>query len=740
MPDFFATCPKGLEYLLVAELQALGAASVREVLAGVHFSGEMATAYRACLWSRLASRVLMPLSRFDAADEEALYHGVEVIDWSRHLAAEGTLAIDAISQASRLTHTRYLEQKAKDAIVDQFRMQSGTRPSVDTHEPDLRLNLLLRKDQATLSLDLSGSPLHRRGYRSAAGAAPLKENLAAAMLLRAGWPELAKQGRPLVDPMCGSGTLLIEAAWIAADHAPGLNRTHFGFNRWLGHDAQVWSDLLEEARIRASEGLETLGRQFFGYDNDPRVLAIAAENAARAGVDEFMVLARRSLAELVPPPQPAPAAADDAEAANATTAQSADGESEGAVAAEPALRGLLISNPPYDERLAADPELYALFGTRLKAGFAGWRVALLVAEGGPSHALGLRPDKRYKLFNGALACELLLLGISPPRDEAQALAARPLSEGAQMLRNRLVKNIRQLRKFVAREQLECWRAYDADLPEYAAAIDVYGEHLHVQEYAAPASVDENLARTRLREIVQVAADVFGVPRERVHLKTRAPQTRTRRYTRMDSSNARFVVHEGGLAFWVNLDDYLDSGLFLDHRPLRLRVGRESRDLRVLNLFCYTGAVTVHAAAGGARETVSVDLSQTYLQWAADNLALNDLDRPQHRLVQADVMAYMREERSRYDLIFVDPPTFSNSKRMQGWFDVQRDHIELLKHCVACLAPGGLILFSNNFRRFKLDEAALGGFAQFREITPATIAEDFRRDPRIHRAWEIRALT
>jgi 23S rRNA (guanine2445-N2)-methyltransferase / 23S rRNA (guanine2069-N7)-methyltransferase len=204
---------------------------------------------------------------------------------------------------------------------------------------------------------------------------------------------------------------------------------------------------------------------------------------------------------------------------------------------------------------------------------------------------------------------------------------------------------------------------------------------------------------------------------------------------MDQRGEMIEVGEGGLRFLVNLWDYLDTGLFLDHRPLRARIRSLARDKRFLNLFCYTGSVSVYAAAGGAAETTSVDLSQTYLEWATRNLALNGFGNTKHKLVSADAIEYLQNHSAMYDLIFVDPPTFSNSKRAED-FDVQRDHVRLLQLCGDRLLPGGTILFSNNFRRFKLDAAELGGFA-IQDISASTIPFDFERNQRIHKCWELR---
>ena len=333
--------------------------------------------------------------------------------------------------------------------------------------------------------------------------------------------------------------------------------------------------------------------------------------------------------------------------------------------------------------------------------------------------------------------------IQPPLREPKPVAA--LSDGAAMVANRLRKNLKRFKSWRTRNGIDCYRVYDADLPEYSAAIDLYqeldGAHrqfLHVQEYAAPDTIPEADTRRRFGELLAALHDVFPVPREQVVVKTRLRGKGGSKYGRLDKTGDFFIVAEGPVKLRVNLQDYLDTGVFLDHRPLRLRIGAEARGKRFLNLFSYTGAATVHAAVGGAVQTTSVDLSATYLDWAAKNLALNGVDGPEHRLVQADVPQWLENDGNQYHLIFCDPPTFSNSARAED-FDTQRDHPRLLRAAMARLAPGGLLLFSNNFRRFKLDDAALAEFASVREISKQTIDEDFERNPRIHRAWELRRL-
>ena len=715
---FFATCPKGLEYLLRDELVALGADDVREALAGVHFGGGIAAAYRACLWSRLASRVLMPLAEFDAPNEDALYDGVQSVDWSQHLAVTDTLAVDAVSNASTLTHTRYLAQKAKDAVVDQFRMRDGERPSVDTSQPSIRINLLLRKNRALLSLDLSGTPLHRRGWRIGQGEAPIKENLACAMLIRAGWPTIFEAGGAIVDPMCGAGTLLIEAALMAADVAPGLRRDYWGFSGWLRHDPALWNGLINDAKARGDAGIAKQTPRYFGYDADLRVISQAQRNVESAGLAELIQLAHQPLAQLGRP-------------------------------AECAAPGLIICNPPYGERIGRQDELAPLYrslGERARAEFDGWTLALITSDEALAHSVGLRSEKRYTLFNGALECRFYRYGIggeSAPRVREE----KPLSDGAQAVANRIHKTARHHRKRIEREGITAWRVYDADLPEYSAAIDIYfavpverpdsdpQTWLHIQEYAPPKDIPEHIASARLAELVQGACAALEVPRQRVVVKTRSRGKGGSKYGRMDERGEFLIVVEGGQRLLVNLHDYLDTGLFLDHRPLRLRLQTLARGARFLNLFAYTATASAHAAAGGAISTTSVDLSGTYLDWAGRNLALNGHGDDRNTLLQADALEWLEHERDEYDVIFVDPPTFSNSKRAQD-FDVQRDHVALLQLCGERLSDQGLILFSNNNRRFKLNRDALPQF-DIADISASTIGFDFERNPRIHVCYELR---
>jgi len=675
----------------------------------------MPDALRAVMWSRLASRVLWPIAEFDCPDENALYAGVAALDWSEHLAPGDTIAVDAHVSGDALTHARYAAQRVKDAVVDVMRAATGTRPDVDVETPGLRLNLVVRKGRALLSVDLGGGPLHRRGWRRLQGEAPLKENLAAAVLMRGQWPRVYADGGALVDPMCGSGTLVIEAALMAADVAPGLLR-HGGFvpSQWRGFDAGTWDTLREEAQARETHGRAQLRPVFHGSDLDPHALRAARENAEAAGVARACEWRVMDVAAFIAP--------EDAP-----------------------VRGLVACNPPYDARLAADPALYRALGNGLRAALPQWRASLLCGTAELAFATGLRAGKKYQLFNGAIECTLIAVDpVAPPQRERPA-EAPALNEGAQMVANRLRRNLRKLKAWREQEGVSCYRAYDADIPEYAAAIDVYQTaertprlFLHVQEYAAPADIPLDVARRRLNDLLAAAREVFAVPRENIALKTRSRGKGGSKYGQFDTRGEFVTVREGNVLLRVNLFDYLDTGLFLDHRPMRLRLAAEAEDARFLNLFAYPGAATVHAGVGGARQTTTVDLSGTYLEWCADNLRENGIGGTRHRLAQADAMQWLREDTGEYDLIFCDPPTFSNSKRAQD-FDVQAQHVDLLRAAVARLSREGVLYFSNNFRRFRLDQAAVAEFAHCVEITLDTIPVDFARDARIHRCWQLRRL-
>ena len=723
--NLLATCPKGIEGLLADELTALGAEPGKTTVAGVYFSADQATAYRVCLWSRLANRVILLLARESLVETaEQVRNVVARIAWSQHLAPGKTLAVDFHGRSDHIRHTRFGAQTVKDGVVDALQLGGRERPNVDTKAPDLRIYAHLHRANLSLGIDLSGDSLHRRGYRRDVGHAPLKENLAAALLVRAGWPERAKAGEPLIDPLCGAGTLLIEAALMAADQAPNLNRERFGFHGWAGHQDAVWSELKREAEARASIGRKRCKTELMGFDQSPAALTAAKSNAMRAGIPALITLHGQSLVQLHRP--------------ETLTAE----------------QGLLITNPPYGERLGELPELvrlYAQLGEKAKALFPGWTLALFTGNPDLGHRLGLRAHKQYALKNGALDAKLLLMEIGSvrpapeksgePTDKGVAPQAsrtvKPaVSENAQMFANRLAKNQKRLKKWLKQSGETCYRIYDADMPEYALAVDRYGDRVHVQEYAAPSSVNPSQAQKRLFDALDVLPEALGVDPSKIYVKRRERQTGAAQYQKRDASGERFEVREGSARLWVNLRDYLDTGLFLDHRPVRRMLGEMASGKRFLNLFCYTATATVQAALGGASDSVSVDMSNTYLEWARDNFALNQLDPRLHRVVRDDCFRWLETANAQFDLIFMDPPTFSNSKKMRDTLDVQRDHPRLVELAMARLAPGGTLVFSNNQRRFKLDEA-LSERYDVEEITARTFDPDFQRRTNLHHVFLLR---
>lgn len=720
-----ASCPRGLADLLVQELKTCGATDIRERTTGVSFAGTLECAYRVCLESRTANRLFLEVASFNAGTAEEFYAEVRRVDWTRHLGPQATLACDFSGQHPQIIHTHFGALKLKDAICDGLRAWAGYRPDIQRERPDVRVHAHANGEQVTVSIDLSGESLHRRGYRSEAGEAPLKENVAAGILLRSGWPQLAAEGAGFLDPMCGSGTLVIEAALIAAGRAPGLGRDYFGFLGWRGHDPELWAQVQARARAQVRE-VPGGHLPLRGVDRDATAIRAAAGNAQRAGVAPWVHFSTGMLAQSLPLP----------------------GQTV----------GLLATNPPYGVRLedvAAARVAHRELGIALREHFQGWHAAVFTGIPELGLELGIRARRTHTMWNGAIECRLLRLTVEvasfrevgQKRTGVTADAQSAATPGARMFANRLAKNLKRLDSWAREQGVFNVRLYDADMPEYALAIDRYAilaqagpeDWLYVQEYEAPSSIDPESVRRRRGEALSVLTEVTGVPGERIRVRLRRKQSGGGQYRKLESQAVFHMVREAGLRCWVNFDDYLDTGLFLDHRITRERLGEQARGGRFLNLFCYTATATVHAAAGGAVASTSVDMSRTYLQWARRNLDLNGIAREPHELIQADCRQWLDEAvaaRERYDLVFLDPPTFSNSKRMEGVLDVSRDHSALIEVCMQLLNPSGLLVFSTNAQRFKLDEPLNERYA-VTDISRATIALDFERNPRIHRCFELR---
>jgi 23S rRNA (guanine2445-N2)-methyltransferase / 23S rRNA (guanine2069-N7)-methyltransferase len=705
--QLFATCAKGLENLLFDELNQLGANNVRQTIAGCWFEGDLTTAYRSCLWSRIASRILLKLGACEALRAESVAAMVATTAWEAIFTPRQTFIIDFAGDNKAIRHTQFGAQLVKDGIVDRFRELGLNRPSVAKTLPDIRVNAHLHKDKLTWYLDLSGDSLHRRGYRQQQGAAPLRETLAAAVAIRAG---VNQQTSVVYDPFCGSGTLLLEAAMIRFDRAPGLTRRGWGFESWLGHNASLWQQELTAAEQRFNNAYQAEKARFIGIDSDPRMIAIAQQNAERLGFTDCMNYSEGLAEQAIP----------------AELATSEQGER------------LLITNPPYGERLGEEVEtllLYRRFGAQLRQCFDGWKLAILAGDESLLKRMKLRSYKKYKLYNGALEVLLALYDLTKEQVKFTQTQSNDLA-------NRLKKNYKQLEKWAAKEGVNGWRVYDADLPEYNAAIDIYNDYVVIQEYAAPKDIPEAVAKERLWFLIDTVAQELPFAADHLTLKIRQRQSGKSQYQKSQPRGLTTSVHEYGAEFQVNLSDYLDTGLFLDHRWARRELGKLSQGKSVLNLFAYTCSASVHAALGRAREVVSVDLSKTYLAWGEDNFRLNGLNPRAHSFIQADCLQWLREQRpqQRFDIIFLDPPTFSNSKRMDDVLDVQRDHVMLLKLAARLLKHDGVILFSTNNRKFKLDDTGLAAiFLQAENWTQRSLSPDFARNKRIHHLFKVTHL-
>ncbi len=720
--SFFATCSKGLEDLLQKELHQLNIENAEQMYSGVKFSGTLEQAYQVCMWSRLASRVFLKLKTFEAPTDDALYQGIQTINWPQHIDMEGTLAVNCTLNQSAITNSHYASLRTKDAIVDQFNELYETRPSVDRDTPDVRINVHIDHDQADISIDLSGAPLHKRGYRISNVQAPLKENLAAAILIRGGWCS-GKDDQPkhLMDPMCGSATFLIEAAMICLNIAPGLKRTYYGFMNWKGHDATSWNNVVKAAK-KSVKSISEIEQTFAGYDVDKYSIASSRQNVHSAGLQDLIQLEQQ----------------------NFTTSCEM-------IKAHPVECGMVIVNPPYGERLGEKQELahlYSEMGEAWRQYFPDWKIALFTANDELIKHIGLRAHRTNSFFNGAIKCKLLQYKIRPALSNEQIkIRDEKHAEQRAAILNRLKKNYKHIGRWSRKNKIEAYRLYSADVPEYAAAIDIYGDWVQVQEYQAPSSIEMNKAKQRFELLIDVIPEVLNIDKHKIVVKTRRQQKGLSQYEKQASSHHEFVVEENALKFYVNLKDYLDTGLFLDHRDTRklifeqikqAKLNNESTDITFLNLFSYTSVFSVYAASAGAK-TTSVDMSNTYIKWSQRNFKLNDLLNDDHQFIKADCMQWLtiaHRNKEKYQWIFIDPPTFSNSKSMEDLFDIQRDHIGLIETAMLLLEEGGQLIFSNNFKRFKLDKSLMEKF-QVENITSLTIPEDFKRNPKIHHCFAIK---
>ena len=691
---YVAVAARGTEAIVERELVDAGVQQVAPTAGAVIFDCDRVTAYRFCAQSRVATRLLAQIATFEAADGDSLYDGVRSIDWSEHLSVDQTLAVQCVAPRGVSHNTKFLAQRTKDAIVDQFRARGGKRPDVDRAHPDVPVHVYFAGERANVSVELTDRPLHQRGYRPPGAAAPLRETLAAAILQIADWPAIFGDGGGFVDPMCGSGTLVIEAAWMAAGVSPRCLWGHRVLSGWLQHDPKTWSEvkpLISQPKIDVP---------VFGFDASEHAVSQAAEALGRAGLDRTRVQRR---------------------AVNALSAPDC-------------AAGLLVVNPPYGERLGQEGELVTLYralGDTFKREFAGWQTYVFTGSELLAKRIGLRAESKTTLFNGPIRCQLLSYPIGEGASSSQGPGWRKPSPQAQMLVNRLAKNRRRLKSKLPIRRFPCYRLYDRDIPEYNVAIDVYEDQACVQEYARPTKVDADSALTRIEDVISVVQQFLQCGEDDIYVKVRNRQQQGSQYERRPGADSFKNVTEGDLRFRVELAHRLDTGLFLDHRLVRERIASAASGARFLNLFAYTCSASVYAAAGGAVSTTSVDLSKPYLNWGRQNFALNGFSLEDHRFISTDASAWLAKCRQSFDLVFINPPTFSRAKRRGGDFEIARDHGNLLSDAVRCLSDQGRIIFSTHAHGFELNAPSRVKVA---EITDQITPIDFRRDP--FRCWEI----
>ena len=723
--DLIATCAFGLEAVVVRELKGLGYEAKPLQTGRVLFQGDAAAICRTNLWLRCADRVLIRLGVFPATDFGQLFDQTNALPWHEWITADGAFPVTGRSIKSQLSSVPACQKIVKKAVVEKLREAHATTELVEMG-PRYKVDVSLLKDEATLTLDTTGASLHKRGYRKLTGEAQLKETLAAAMVLLSFW----KPERPMIDPFCGTGTIPIEAALIGRNLAPGRNR-EFDSLAWPAIDAETWQDARQEADKAA---LPALPQRIIGTDINPEPLSLARYHAQQAGVEEDIHFGQRDFADLTSKRQ----------------------------------YGCVITNPPYGQRLGDHAEVEDLYRSmpevlrRLKT----WSHYILTAYPDFEKLLGQKADRRRKLYNARIECTYYQFHGPNPSKHTRRAGSKETTEGekasgdfynealseapvaafgglsakaheqAELFRTRLKKRAHHLRRWPTRRGITCYRLYDRDIPEIPLMVDRYEDHLHLAEYDRPHDRTPAEHADWLDLMVRAAGEILDVPRKNIFLKHRARQRGDSQYQRQGESGHQLDVQEAGLRFRVNLSDYLDTGLFLDHRITRSMVRDAADGKRCLNLFAYTGSFSVYAAAGGAKSTTTVDLSANYLEWACENMRLNGFDGPQHELVRSDAMQFLEGLGSgpQFDLAVVDPPTFSNSKRTDEDWDVQHEHVALLTRLRSLMAPEGVIYFSTNSRRFKLWEEQLSGLA-IREISRQTVPEDFR-NKRIHRCWRM----
>lgn len=721
--ELFARCASGFESVLASELKELRMRRVRPLKGGVAFFGSYADAYRACLWSRVATRIQLVLARIAAKDAQALYSQTRALPWDQHVRRGATIAVDAHGVNDSLRNTKFTALKVKDAMCDALRDAWGVRPNVDAKNPDFEVNVALHAQKATLYLNLSGPSLHRRGYREdgVQTGAPLKETLAAGMLMAAGWPQMAKEGGVLVDPMCGSGTLAIEGALMATNRAPGLVRERWGFEGWASHNEDLWSQVMLDALGQVDDAPDVL---VLAGDIDPSALAVARENAQRAGVAPLMRIFEDDAAKL-------------------------GRHLRGARFA--GTSGLLATNPPYGERLLSKQDMPRINKTLAQAARAlsvGWKMALITPNTSIDTALGRMPHQVLECFNGPIRTFMRIYAIreeSCQECEVVSLAGVqsrvPIAEkNSEQFAARLRKSGKELLRWARKADVSCLRVYDADLPDYALSVDLYlGAYEDanrraavVREHRRPGSVDAQRANRRLADACALVCAVLDVPQDGLVCFPWHEEANVR---------ASICVCEAGHQFVPELGAPYQSGLPLWQRGVREMVEREAAGRRFANLFDSSCAATVCAAVGGARTTVTLNAFAHDARWIEQAMAQNGFGGKRHRFVRADARTWIEDQvrsGTQFDLVLCVPPSWLPAQDdAHGEWELGRDGNTLVSLAAKLLAPGGKLVLAYMDKGLGLDVAELERQGLVvTDVCQKTLPYDFARSANEYRCYEI----
>lgn len=661
MNYLYASTNLGCEKLLKNELIFLGAKNLHIIKGGIYYEGEDLLLYRSLIWSRIASKIYICIKKFIINSNHDLYTNTYQIDWDKILYFNNTFLVKFKGNNDIIKNSLFGALTIKNAILDQFYEKYSIYPNINLINPDISVQALLTNNRINIMLNLSGNSLSQRGYRKFSNITSLKENLSAAIVLSSAW----KKNIPLIDPMCGSGTFLIEAAMIYSNRAPGLKRNKWGFQFWKGYNNFLWNEVLNEANKKFEMSIKKCHKNLFiGFDYNQKIIEQAKENAFNANVLEIIQFSKSNLNNITNP-------------------------------YKNKEMGVLLSNPPYEEKENTESELVALYiqiSFMFEKHFKNWKLSIFTASEFLSSFLQIQAYEIFSFKSGLLNCFLKNYKILSER----------LNHKNKEYENRLKKNIKKLKKWNDWKKIDCFRIYDQDIPSYKIVVDMYKNWLVIQEYQAPKEINIGDSYKRLCHAIYYTKEILSIPINNIVFKTRKKQKKKLQYQKLFNSKKFFIIQEYHAKLLVNLFDYVDTGLFLEHRRVRKLISTMSYGKDFLNLFAYTGSATVFAGLGGAKSTTTIDISNTYIQWSMRNMSINNIIGIQHSFIQSNCLEWIRSTYQKFDLIFINPPTFSNSKKMKQVFELKKDYLDLLNILKKNLRKNGYIIFSSSTNNFKLN--------------------------------------